>query len=185
MIDYRIKPYPQIILFIGLLLTISVKPAFGDLFYKEVALGLNCTFKISRFWSEGDVDWELPLAVRGASVDFKANRYTGKEVMLDAAYVKYIRKANMDGVVSNVIQSALGQPGITDFKYKCSDYLMPGTFAKTCIMSYKNNRTPLYTQSLFFIPDSDVFSLYTFSANYLKPYSRSVVDKIFSSIRIR
>jgi len=168
-----------------LLLQIIAKPAFGDLFYKEIQLGPNCTFEIPRTWNEGKIGWELPPAVKKVTVDFKADRYTGKEVVLDVSFLKSTKRASVDGAVRNGILQTSSQPGISDFQYNCSNFFMPSTIAKMCLISYKKNRLTMHYQILYVVPNNDPFSAYNFTGGYNKSYSKQVIDKVFGSIRMR
>ena len=105
--------------------------------------------------------------------------------MLDASYMKSTHKASVEGAAENGIRQASNQPGISDFRYECSDYFMLGSEAKKCIMSYQKNRINMNFQALFIVPDSDPNSAYSFMGGYQQSYNKKVVDRIFGSIQIQ
>ena len=175
----------HVIVFAGLLLLLMARPAVGDIFYKEIQLGPYCTFEISRFWDEEKIGWKVPASVREITVDFKAGRYAGKEVVLDASYIKSTHKASVEGAAENGIRQASSQPGVSGFRYECLDFFMIGSKAKTCTISYKKNHLSMNYQALYIVPDNDPNSAYSFMSGYQNTYSKKVVDRIFGSIRIQ
>lgn len=170
---------------IFVLLLVAAHPVWSDVFYKEVQLGPKCTFSISRLWKEENIGWSLPPEFKKVTLDFKAGRYVGKEVLLDASYIRSTRKASVEGAIQNGIRQASSQPGISNFKYSCSDYMLSGAVAKTCLMTYRKGNLEMYYQSLFAVPNNDPYSSYIFTGAYQKSYNKKVIDRIFSSISIR
>ncbi len=148
-----------------------------------VELGRRCTFSVSRLWSEQEVGWDLPEGVKEIVVDFEAKQYIGKEVVFDVAYVRSKRKTSLDGAEREAVDQLSSQPGISDFRYDCSNYSLPRATAKRCLMTYQKERLTMYYQSLLVVPLNDPYAAYTFTGGYYKPYSKEVIDKIFASVK--
>lgn len=179
----RLLWYP--ILCLGFLLQLLLQPTSADIFYKRMQIGPYCSFEISRLWGEEKIGWGLPSDMREVMVDFKAARYTGKEVFLDVGYIKLIQKASIEGAIREGIRQASNQPGISDFRYECADFFIPNSKAKTCVMSYQKNRLTMYYQTMVIVPNSDPNSAYILMGGYHKVYDKKVVERIFGSIHIQ
>lgn len=156
-----------------------------DLFYKEASLGPFCTFTVPRIWKAEDVGWSIPEQVKNILLQVEAVRYIGKEVVMDMTYMKSKQPASINGAVSQVVAQLTAAPDVQEFRHTCSPFPIENAFAKVCTFSYQRAGSQRYMRALFVISTRDGNSAYSFLGGYIKEYNRTVVDKVFTSMRFR